>query len=621
MSFLGSRAVRALLLGSSLFVGACSWLEEDTPPGAIPPDPFFGGGFGGGTGDTRSLEPLTLAADPPPPIAGGTLYYSASQGLVLASDPDRDAVFVIDSAATGTAQPLANVALEPGDEPGRIGEAGGRFWVVLRSGGAVAAIDPADWSVVRHPVCPVPRGVAGEGEVVHIACESGDLVTLNAATGAEVRRVFVEPDLRDVVVATDGLYVDRFRRPVVLRLDASGAVVGETPLAPVNGFEPSVAYQMIAHPDEGVMVVHEYGNVTGVPVDAQPNAYGQGGCSAINLLGIARVVGDVATQGQYGAVTLPVSFAVDETGIAVVDAGALNDGSFTSDFMEDDGLLFGQDVDAQFDVGGVADHTCGLSARSLLWQTNGLDFQDGRQILAVVSTPLGLWVQTRDPWQVVGPAVEVSLPGPNRKDTGHDLFHERAGASIACASCHAEGGDDGLVWQFDGVVARRTHDLRGGILATAPFHWDGARVDMSAIMNDAFSTRMSGPFLDAAYTNAVASWVDSVEMPAAPVGASEADVLAGKAIFERADVGCASCHAGALFTNDQNVDVGTGGAFQVPRLAGVGRRGRYLHDGCAASLEAAIRAESCSGTGGAHGDVGALSTTELGQLVAYLRSL
>ncbi|MBC7173029.1 MAG: c-type cytochrome, partial [Polyangiaceae bacterium] len=390
--------------------------------------------------------------------------------------------------------------------------------------------------------------------------------------------------------------------------------MNKTTLSRVNAFEPAVAYQMVADPDEGVVLVHQYGNTTQVPAISEPNAYGQSGCGAISTLGLARVVGSVATQVQLGSVTLPVSVAMDDLGPVVIDAGALNDGSLTSEFLEDDGVLDSPFFDVFTDVVS----SCGISARSVFGGSAG--FRDGRQVVAVVSTPSGIWVQSRDPWQVVGPAVQVSLPGPNPKDSGHDLFHERAGASIACATCHAEGGDDGLVWLFDGVIPRRTHDLRGGILATAPFHWDGAHADMKAIMDDAFTSRMNGPFLNSSYAGAVATWVDSVAMPASHLGALDADVLAGKALFERADVGCASCHGAPLFTNNQSVDVGTGGSFQVPSLVGVGRRVSYLHDGCAPDLERAIRGEACTVSDfGAHGAVSSLSAAELAQLVAYLR--
>lgn len=65
------------------------------------------------------------------------------------------------------------------------------------------------------------------------------------------------------------------------------------------------------------------------------------------------------------------------------------------------------------------------------------------------------------------------------------------------------------------------------------------------------------------------------------------------------------------------VDVGTGGAFQVPPLVGVSWRAPFLHDGCAATL--ADRFGSCATS--AHGKTQALGTGDVADLVAYLESL
>ncbi len=631
MHFLSGRSSRILFLCTLFPLAACSWFAEDGEGDPTPLDGGggFGGGFGGGVGgDTgggggsptpRALGPLVTAEVPPPPIAGGTLYFSEATATLVASDPDRDAVAFIDAAATGTSVPFATVSLQPGDEPGRVSEAGGRFWVVLRSAGAVAAIDPADgFAVERFEVCPTPRGVAGDGDVVHVACESGDLVTLSAATGAEQRRIALAPDLRDVVVTEDGLYVSEFRRPAVSLLNDSGTTVSKITISPMSGFEPAVAYQMVAHPDGGVVVVHQYGNVSGVPIQSNPNAYGAAGCDAISLLGLARVDQGVLTvQSQLGAVTLPVSVAVDELGPVVIDAGAMNDGSLGPDFEPDDGVLESPFFDP---LEIVAGSLCDQTARALFDGKSGV--VDGRQFVAAVATPFGVFVQSRDPWRVLGPGVEITLPGSDPVDTGHDLFFSRAGAPVACATCHAEGGDDGLVWHFDGFLARRSHDLRGGILETAPFHWDGAHATFGSIMADTFETRMGGPSLETAYLDAIASYVDAIPMPPPPVDALDADALAGKAIFESETAACATCHAGPTFTNDATVDVGTGGAFQVPSLVGVSHRVRFLHDGCADDLEDAILGASCTpSVPVTHGDTSALSNAELDQLVAYLRSL
>lgn len=52
----------------------------------------------------------------------------------------------------------------------------------------------------------------------------------------------------------------------------------------------------------------------------------------------------------------------------------------------------------------------------------------------------------------------------------------------------------------------------------------------------------------------------------------------GQALFS-GDAACSTCHTGALMTNNQTLDVGTGGRFQVPSLIGVSYRTPLMHNG------------------------------------------
>ena len=92
----------------------------------------------------------------------------------------------------------------------------------------------------------------------------------------------------------------------------------------------------------------------------------------------------------------------------------------------------------------------------------------------------------------------------------------------------------------------------------------------------------------------------------------------GKVLFESDAVGCTSCHTGEHFTNNLTIDVGTGGAFQVPSLLGVGSRAPYLHDGRAGEL--ADRFGPLGG-GDLHGQTSQLAANQIDDLIAYLRSL
>ena len=112
-----------------------------------------------------------------------------------------------------------------------------------------------------------------------------------------------------------------------------------------------------------------------------------------------------------------------------------------------------------------------------------------------------------------------------------------------------------------------------------------------------------------------------------------ADALAGKALFESAAVGCATCHTGTQKTDSASRllhDVGTITAasgkrngqtltgFDTPTLNGIWETAPYLHDGSAATLLDVITTRNASNR---HGNTSQLSSTQKNQLVAYLQQL
>jgi mono/diheme cytochrome c family protein len=233
-----------------------------------------------------------------------------------------------------------------------------------------------------------------------------------------------------------------------------------------------------------------------------------------------------------------------------------------------------------------------------------------------------LVVQTREPARVeilTHRGGSIKLSDDSHADTGHRIFHMATTLGMACASCHPEGGDDGRVWRFAKIGARRTQSLRGGIGMTAPFHWDGNMRDLSMLMSEVFTTRMRGPKLDAVQVNALAGWLEHVPMvppsPASDTGA----VLRGAVLFNDVTVGCATCHKGGHLTDNTTRSVGTGPLMQVPGLRGVAFRAPYMHDGCAKTLM--DRFDGSCGGGDKHGLTSQLTRPQLQDLVAYLESL
>ncbi|MGE3767649.1 MAG: cytochrome-c peroxidase, partial [Kofleriaceae bacterium] len=189
---------------------------------------------------------------------------------------------------------------------------------------------------------------------------------------------------------------------------------------------------------------------------------------------------------------------------------------------------------------------------------------------------------------------------------------------LACASCHPEGREDGIVWDFAQEGQRRTQSLAGHILQRAPYHWDGLEHTIPVLLDDVFAKRMSGGTLTGAEKAALGPWLDRVPAPA-PMAGDPAAIERGKAIFDSPAVGCLGCHNGPLLTNNQRSNVGTGGAFKTPSLLGVGARAPFLHTGCATTLM--DRFGTCNAGAGVHGDTSTLSPEQLGDLVQYLESL
>ncbi|HEY7376862.1 MAG TPA: cytochrome-c peroxidase [Polyangia bacterium] len=680
-----------LLLASTLTVlalasASCSRTPPEVGPtgtggdiGPVPPSPLCSGQSNGGGVMTGPVPPGIPGFSPfppqfgqtvtapvaPPAISGGTLRVLADGHTAVASDPDRDAVYVVDL----TAKTATTINLNAGDEPGRVVvDAAGRAHVALRHGGALVSIDTASGTLLqRRPVCAAPRGVAYDpaSDLVHVACAGGELVSLPAAGGAAIRTVMLDRDLRDVVVDGPRLRVSRFLSAQLLTVEADGTVSGR---ATPGGFRwvsarggqlytPSTAWRTLEMPDgSGVMMLHQ----RGVSEEVQPVVGGYGGpdtCTGIVHPAVTMMApdGSVRSGPALAGLTLVVDMAIapDAKRIAFVSAG--NSTNAVSGPTGSQGLtrVFVSDVDSMTDdkvgcmpdgkhapcppgvvgavvTGGPAPTGAGGTSGAVMPTTsNGCDGQsqppsvrqDVGQPIAVAFDGAGnVVVQSREPAALYLADNSSITFGASRADTGHLIFHSNAGGFLACASCHAEGNDDGRVWDFTCQGRRRTQSLHaGGLRGTEPFHWDGLETDMTKLMDDVFVQRMSGPQLASDQIGALMTWIDSQpRVPRAAPG-DPAAVERGRALFNDATrAACATCHAGTRFTNNATVDVGTGGMFQVPSLVGIGSRGPFMHNGCAATLGDRFNA-ACGGD--KHGNTAGLSANEISDLISYMQSI
>ncbi len=564
---------------------------------------------------------LYMDPDPPPPgrpITGGTLLVTRDGNFAVASDSERDRVVMVD-LSTNTL--VASVPLEPGDEPGRLVEDGaGRIHVALRRGGAVVTIagtisgEPA---VDRRPVCAAPRGLAWEErrDLLHVACATGELVSLPPAGGAAVRSLVLDRDLRDVVVVGDQLLVTRFRAADALWIAADGSVTSRVQPAtitrdgPFGGGDPeqvavpAVAWRTASWRGNRAVMVHQRAART--PLSIQPGGYGGGGCSSqiestITIFDPAFPSPGAALAFPFGALPVDISVSPTYDNVAVVMAG-----------------------DPSVRVVSIASMTtpstspCGFVSTEI---REPADIGLGRPV-AVAHTPAGRLVVQYErglsvPDETNWTRVVVFADVPD--DPGKQRFHQATFTGLACASCHPEGLDDGLAWDFDELGRRRTQNLSGNLRERAPYHWGGDMNTLHKLVDDVLVGRMGSEPLSVGDERALEEFLFNLPPPPAPTGLDAAAVARGRAVFESAEMGCTTCHNGEIYTNNAMADVGTGGRFKVPSLIGVGWRAPYMHTGCAITLR--DRFGACGG-GASHGATDTLDEAQLGDLITFLESL
>ncbi|HET7545720.1 MAG TPA: hypothetical protein VFK05_37890, partial [Polyangiaceae bacterium] len=431
-----------------------------SPAQPIPPTSGVGAPLFGGQ---------NLRAEHTAPVAGGTLAVTRDDSTIVVADPDRDAVFLVDSAS----RVVRTVSLSRGDEPGRIAEgSNGALFVALRGAGAVVEIDVHGATVLRRSaVCASPRGVAYEAktESLHVACRSGQLLSLDTQTLRPKRTLQLDPDLRDVIVRDRDLLVTRFLNAEVLLIAEDGSV-SRRASPPSECGDASVLYRALSLPGGQVALAHQVSSND--IVGEGPGGYGSGSSCVVGLVSRWLTVVDPETpSGSEPDASLQ---GLDPEGLVVHSPM-----TFHSTFLPGAGPL-----DVAFDARGTRVASIAFDeqlpaltlSRPIIalapratnpvatlwvssWDASAGQFGDPSdftsvvlpgQPVAVAFSAAGQYiVQSREPATLqFEDGTSVRLSDESHEDSGHRMFHMDSGIGIACASCHPEGGDDGHVWHF-----------------------------------------------------------------------------------------------------------------------------------------------------------------------------
>lgn len=586
-------------------------------------------------------ESLRRKAGSPPPLGGGTVMVSGDDRVAVVSEPASDRIYVVNLEAQSVVKIIQLADMGIRAEPGRCVEDGLQHAsCLLRGTNEVLRVRLADGAARdRQRVCSEPRGLAAQQQdgqpVLRVVCATGELVTLRAGdlTPLSVRQLrdpesgAVLSDLRDVIVADGRLLVTRFRSAEVLTIDAQNSVtqVIPAPSADPQSSASHLAWRLIPGGPKGQMLLYEnhYLKPLALTAWAPP-------CTGPMICPIAPVltVGGFLSSGlRFTAKTV------------LPDAPLPIDGSFSRD-----GTLF--TWMAAGNVPMPIDSKLGkpLPAPGSPLSVATVSADGALVAIKPLAVPAGFKPEALAPFKARGflihdrgnRSLHIYADGATILrsirldaqalpiDNGMETFHAAGPFKVACASCHAEAGDDGHVWQRNlsgQALPRRTLSLRGGLLSSAPFQWDGGHADMSKLIpQDLDGMGLRRDSVSGLPLAEVGRWLD--EQPAAWRPTTwqfqQSLVARGQELFEQR---CVSCHNGPQLTMATNQSAGGKlPAVQVPRLMGVSDRAPFLHDGCAGQL-AQVFDGTCASAGPVHDLRTGLTSDDQQALLTYLGTL
>lgn len=221
----------------------------------------------------------------------------------------------------------------------------------------------------------------------------------------------------------------------------------------------------------------------------------------------------------------------------------------------------------------------------------------------------------------------ISVDGQKETDParrGEQFFYSGKlsfSGQFSCASCHPEGGSDGLNWDLPADGFNNFHNTKSLLSAagTEPYGWYGE----SPSLRERFEGTLRGLFQHVPTeeeSDALEAYLKALKFPkVVQETANSEEIERGKAIFVGSG-GCAVCHSGERMMDGLAHAIrGTGGReIDTPSLSRLQWSAPYLHDGKAETLEEIFSRENPSKL---HGLADRLTDSEMKDLMCYLRSL
>jgi mono/diheme cytochrome c family protein len=549
--------------------------------------------------DVRTMREVAVT-----PLPGKPGHVVAlGDGRIAVTLRDEGRVLLLEPTDDALASPLAErCAAEVAVEPWALADAGDRLVVASGAGAALAVLRASDLAVLRTVALPrEPRGLllADQGATAFVTHAVGGIVSAVDLRNPEAEPALVRlaagrrhradgsSDLQHAREASQGYALASLRGT-----RADGAQGELRIFAPHTSVDPGAS-------DQGASA-------------------GYGGATVRPVAPLVSVIDPVVQR----SITRHVARAFDEQTApeCLLPRGAVADG---------DALFVAcLDIDAVLELDPwLGDPIVGERRRialpagpSALALTEGghelFVWSELDRALSKVVRPSGA-VQSIVLWRRAGVPRDAAI------ERGRRLFHTSRDARIArgraCASCHPDGRDDGLVWTSpDG--ARQTPTLAGRLVGTAPFGWFGESPTVKDHLRKTFS-RLGGTGLDApASAGDLDALVAYVTQIAPPPAAKPSDAKAAERGKQAFKAYCQDCHKDGG-TDGQTHDVGSGVvgerlvAFDTPTLRGVRGTAPYFHDGRYRTLQDILSAR------GQRMFAGALSEPDQRDLIAFLETL
>jgi len=587
----------------------------------------------------RYLSPIEMALSP-----DGRLLYVVCQ----ASDELR--VVHIQSGKVVSTVPVGHVPR------GIVLSRDGRqIYVTNAWSDTVSVIDAATLKVVRTlPTGFEPTGIACDrsGETLYVANRlSNDISVIDVNSGQEIKRLLAGRGASYLALSADGKWVygtHIYPNPGAFRVQPSSEITV------IDTARQAVVERKQLHNVAGVFhVALAADGKLGVAAQLRPK----------NLIPLAHiehgwVFGDsLALFGddvggtvqvpldeldRYYALPWGVAITADKSKMFVTTAGSENvtviDVRKLLDFTRTRQQPFVNDLSAAANY---------VSARISVGHNprGALLSQDGKRLYVANRLDDNISVIDTSTERVVS-TIDLGGPKPvNALRRGEQIFFTADYAfqgQFGCANCHLDATIDGLQWDLepDGfgkdIVDNRSLENLAG---TEPFKWNGGNPDMPTECGprtEKFFYR-SQSYSQQELTDLV-TFVYSLPYRPNRYRLTNGELTPaqerGKTIFERTKYKngnpipeknqCAYCHSGPKYTNQQQVDVGTGKStdrspvIDVPQLPNVAYSAPYLHDGSARSLEEIWTVFNPKDTHGVSND---LTKDELNDLIEYLKTL